>query len=250
MPYFDIMVRSNNFPSSNFSLEIPYHGRRVNPGALHDPFLHPASASNSNQMPANYIQEGPCRYDGFAINSHMDYERTPFKRKNPAIPMVFNRGNGNCYNIAGSSSSLSISSLNSQANPMSGPQYWAWDPNSIPPGYGSNNLLTVGEESQRNVRGRQSLALHLGNNQNGGHPPRSIPHHLHPTSNVSGLAAARQWGHTPLGYHRRILPPGQLDLYKADCGLLLSLCCLLLDSSKCRDWQPQSWDEPVICRQQ
>lgn len=209
MPYFDIMLRSNNFPSSNFSLEIPNHNRRANPGPLHDPFLHPASACSSNQMPANYIQGGPSCYDGFAINSHMDYyERAPFKRKNPAIPMALDRGNGSCYHIAGSSSSLSNSSVNSQANPTSGPQYCTWDPNSMPQSYRNNNLLTVGEGSQRNVRSRQSFAVHLGNNQNGAHPPSRIPHHLHPTSNISGLTAAGQWGHTPLGYHRRIIPPG------------------------------------------
>lgn len=212
VPYFDITLRSNNFPSANFSLDIPNHNRRANPGALHDPFLHPASASSSNQMPANYIHGGPSCYDGCATNSHMDCERSPFKRKNPSMPVAFDRGDGNCYHIAGSFSSLNISFVNSQVNPMSGPQYWACDPNSMPPSYGNNSLLTVGEGTQRNVRSRQTLALHPGNNQNGAHPPSSIPHHLHPTSNISGLTAAGQWGHTPpFGYHRRILPPGQLD---------------------------------------
>jgi len=209
VPYFDITLRSNNIPSSNFSLEIPNYSRRINP--IHDPFPHSSSASSSNH--SNYIQGGPSCYDGFAINSHMDYERAPYKRKTPVIPMAFDRGNNNSYHSNGSSS-LPISSVNLQANPTSAPQHLAWDPNGMPSSYRSNNLLAVGEESQRNVRSRQSLALQLGNNQTWVHRPSSnLPHHLHPTSNTSGPTVAGQWGYIPasLGYDRRTLSSGQLD---------------------------------------
>jgi len=238
IPYFDITLRSNNLPSSNYSLEIPNYNSRINPG-MHDPFPHSSSVSSSNH--SNYIQGGPSCYHGFAINSHMDYERAPYKRKTPVIPMAFDRGNNNSYHSAGSSSSISISSVNLQANPTSAPQHMAWDPNGMPSSYRSNNLLTVGEGSQRNVRSRQSLALHLGNNQTGVHRPSNLSHHLHPTSNTSGLTVTGQWGDAPasFGYDRRILSSGQLDSYEIDCGLLLSLVCLLLNSLNCRGWRLQ-----------
>ena len=239
IPYFDITLRSNNLPSSNFSSEIPNYNRRVDPG-IHDPFPLSSSASSSNH--SNYIQGGPSCYDGFTINSHMDYERAPYKRKPPAIPMAFDRGNNNSYHSAGSSSSLSISSVNLQAHPTSAPQYLAWDPNGMSSSYRSSNLLTVGEGSQRNVRSRQSLALHLGNNHTGVHRPSNLPHHLHPTSTTSGPTVAGQWGYNPpaFGYDRRIHSTGQLYSYEIGCGLLLSLVCLLLSSLNCRAWQLQS----------
>lgn len=215
VPYFDVTLRSNSLPSPNLCMEIPNHpnhGGRVNPGNLHDLFPHPSSVNNSNQMPPNYIQGGPSCYDGFGINSHMDYERThqPYKRKTPAIPMAFDSGNNFSYHGAGTSSNLSVSSVNVQPNHAAGPQYVAWDPNGMPSSYRGNNMLSIGEASHRNVRSRQSHALHLGNNRNGAHQLSNLPPHLHPAPNISGLTASDQWGQTPASsdYNRRIMASG------------------------------------------
>ncbi|ONK77040.1 uncharacterized protein A4U43_C02F2480 [Asparagus officinalis] len=193
VPYFDITLRSNNHSSTNFSFEIPNHNMGANLGALHNPFPHPSSASSSNPIPSNYIQGGPSCYNEFSINSQMDFERAHFKRKNPAISMAYGRGNNYNYHCA----------VNSQGNPTSGPQYWAWDPNSMPPSYGNDNRLTV-EGSHRNVRSRQSAALHFGINQAVPYQQSNLPHNLHPASNFSG-----QWGHPPpLAYNGNIPPSG------------------------------------------
>lgn len=204
MPYFDMTLRSNNLPPSNFFSEIPSgpnHIGGVNPGSLHDHFPQPPSVNCSNLLPSNYSQGGPPCYDSFAVNSHMDYGRVqqPYKRKTPAIPMAFDVGNNYSYHSAGSSSSLSVPSVNLQANHMAGPQYLPWDSNDAPSSYRENNVLPDAEGSQRNVRSRQSLALHFGNIGTETLQPSNL--HFHP---------AGQWGHTPpsFDYDRRILAPG------------------------------------------
>lgn len=221
MPYFDITLRSNNLQSSNLCLEIPNgtnHSLRVDTGNFVDPLLHPPASSSSLMLP-NYTQGGPSSFEGFAGNPPMDYERVQHPYKRTAIPVAFDSGSNNGHHTAGNSSSLSISSVNLQANAASGPQFMSWDHYSVPAGYRGNNVLPVGEGSERNIRSRQSL-VHLGDNGTGANHPGCLPLHIPPASNISGLTAAGQWGHTP-AYNQRTIFSGQFDSYKTDSGLFV-----------------------------
>ncbi|KAJ6822691.1 putative E3 ubiquitin-protein ligase HIP1 [Iris pallida] len=201
MPYFDVTMRSNNVPTSNISVEIPNH-LAANTGSSHNPYMHASSASISNRMPPNYVQAGPSCYNHFAngptsitVNPQMEHGRAPFKRKNSDVSMAVDRGNTNIYYTAGSSN-FPIPSSTLQPNLTPGPQYWAWDPVSMPLVHRSDNLSTVGEGSNRNVRSRQCNAPILETHPRGSHL-FSNPSHHHPSTNVSGLAAAGQWSHPP-----------------------------------------------------
>ncbi|KAJ6827934.1 putative E3 ubiquitin-protein ligase HIP1 [Iris pallida] len=200
MPYFDITLRSNNLPSSNLSVEIQNH-MAANPGLSHNPYLHASSASSSDQMPPDFVQTGPSCYNSFANghtsiagNPQMEYGRASYKRKNPAISTGSDRGNTNVYYSAGSSSNCPIPSSSSQPNSASGPQYWSWDPASMPLGHRSSNPSNFIEGTHRNVRSRQSHALSLENNQTGSHYSSNLSHNR-PSTNPSGLAAAGQWSY-------------------------------------------------------
>ncbi|KAG1339113.1 putative E3 ubiquitin-protein ligase RHG1A [Cocos nucifera] len=154
---YNIAPRTASHPTSSFSLDYLNY-RAADPPRFQN--MHSSSAGSSIRLAPNHAPSMPCYGrpvvgDGYnTVNPQIDNRRATFKRKSPEMPVVTERANVSGYYYAGSSSNFPISSDYLQPKPIPVPQYWPSNSMYTVPNYGSDNLLTVGEGSQRNIRRR------------------------------------------------------------------------------------------------
>ena len=203
------VLRPTDYPSSSFSNYIA-----TNPGSSHDPYLHPSTTASSSRFPPDQLlcmpPPGFCEHGGSMVNPQTEFGRAAFKRKSPAMPPAFSGGYTSGYYSAGSSSNLHISFSALQPKPMAGSQHWPLDPASNNHGYRSENLLTAGEDSHRNVRSRHNHTLHEEINPAVAHSSRNTPRHFYAAGNLSGHSVEGQLSHVPMpiASQGRNLPSG------------------------------------------
>jgi len=190
------VLRPNDYPSSSFSNYIA-----TNLGPLHEPYLHPSSTASSSRFPPDQVQcippPGFSQHGGSMVNPQTEFGRAAFKRKSPAMPPAFSGGNASGYYSAGSSSNPHISSSSLQPNPITGPQHWPLDPASINHYY-SENLLTAGEDYQRNVRSRHNQTFHAEINPAVTYSSSNPPRHFYAAGNLSGHCMEGQLSQIPM----------------------------------------------------
>ncbi|XP_008805023.2 probable E3 ubiquitin-protein ligase HIP1 isoform X1 [Phoenix dactylifera] len=195
--YFNTTLRSNGPPLSTFTSEIPNY---MAIGTSNDLYLRTPSAASSSQPPPSYVQHGPPFFDqratgdaGSIVNPQMDYGRASHKRKIPELSIVSDRGNTSRYYSSGSASNLPISNEQVQRKPLSGPHCWPCNPVSVVPSYGSSNVFSSGEGSQRNVRTRHNHGFHVETVPFGVHASNNVPEHFHSAADTPGLSVVGQW---------------------------------------------------------
>lgn len=152
--------------------------------------------------------------------------RAPYKRKSPAVPQASSGRSMSGYYSAGGSSNLGISSDPLLPNPISMPQYRPIDPDPLLPkpiaihqywpmdpathSYRSDNHLSDGEDSQRNVRSRHNHIVHPEINPSVAYSWNSMPTHFHAAENLSGIDLEGQSSHVhmPMASQARNLSSG------------------------------------------
>lgn len=196
---YNVAPRTNSHPTSGFSLDYLNY-RAANPQRFQN--MHSSSAGSCIRLAPNHAPPMPCYSrpvigDGCnTVNPQIDNRRATFKRKSPEMPLVAERANVSGYYHAGSSSNFPISSDYLQPKPIPVPQYWPSNSMYTVPNYGSDNLLTLGEGSQRNVRRRHGHTFHIEHNPAGAYPSSNMPHHSSSTGSMSGPNMPEQWSQT------------------------------------------------------
>lgn len=196
---YNIAPGTNGHPTSSFGLDYLNY-RPSNLQRFQN--MHSSSAGSCIRFAPNHAPHMPCYSRPMigdrcnAVNPQIDNRRATFKRKSPEMPLVAERASVSGYYCAGSSSNFPISSDYLQTNPIPVPQ--CWPPNSMytVPSSNSDNLLIVGEGSQRNVRRRHSHTFHLQHNPPGAYPSSNMPHHSSSAGSMSGPSMAEQWSQT------------------------------------------------------
>ncbi|XP_008793388.2 probable E3 ubiquitin-protein ligase HIP1 [Phoenix dactylifera] len=195
----NIAPRTNGHPASSFSLEYLNY-RAANPLKFQNMHSSPAGSCfrfSPNHAPHMPGYSRPIMGDGCnTVNPQIDNRRVSLKRKSPEMPLVAERPNVGGYYCAGSSSNFPISSDYLQAKPIPVPQYRPLNSTYTGPNYRSDNLLSVGEGPQRNVRSRHSHTFHLEHNPAGAYPSSNMPHHSSSTASMSGPSMAEQGSQT------------------------------------------------------
>ncbi|XP_052171780.1 probable E3 ubiquitin-protein ligase ZFP1 [Diospyros lotus] len=227
-PHWNPVPRSNGFPSSSHSNEMPCYQTDAS-GPSRDPFLHPSAAGSFSMAPENYAHPASSSnfggqtfpgVDGGFDDATLGNGRGPYKRKSPSVPAVCERGSSSRYYNAGSSSDLPIPSDIWQEKPNTDSHHTTWDYPVIGSSHNRSSSLSIGSDpTLRNVRSR--AAVDMESNQARTHLPSTPSHHSYTNGNhvdhsgpmdllaQTSNAPMRDWSHihpSPAA-HGRILHP-------------------------------------------
>ncbi|KAF5961882.1 hypothetical protein HYC85_003091 [Camellia sinensis] len=217
--------RSNGFPSSSHSIEVP-HFQTDASGPSHDPFLLPSAAGSFSMAPENYAHHASSSdyggqifhgVEGSFVDVTMTNGRGTYKRKSPSVPAVCERGSSSGYYNSGNPPDLSSDTW--QEKPNTDSHHAPWDCTTIGSSYRGNSLSIGGEATLRNVRSR--AAVDLETNLARTHLPGNPSHHSYTTGNFADHSGSvelmgqssnmpiRDWSHihmSPVAHGRIPLP--------------------------------------------
>ncbi|KAI7998306.1 E3 ubiquitin-protein ligase MBR2 [Camellia lanceoleosa] len=217
--------RSNGFPSSSHSIEVP-HFQTDASGPSHDPFLLPSAAGSFSMAPENYAHHASSSdyggqifhgVEGGFVDVTMTNGRGTYKRKSPSVPAVCERGSSSGYYNSGNPPDLSSDTW--QEKPNTDSHHAPWDCTTIGSSYRGNSLSIGGEATLRNVRSRAAVDLetNLARTHLSGNPS----HHSYTTGNFADHSGSvelmgqssnmpiRDWSHihmSPVAHGRIPLP--------------------------------------------
>ncbi|XP_042417267.1 probable E3 ubiquitin-protein ligase HIP1 isoform X1 [Zingiber officinale] len=200
--HFNPHLGPYNHQSGNFHCQVPANVP-ANAETSYDEYTHFPYGGIISQHPQHTMQHG-FLHNQYAMGDirrnanpviQMEYERAPYKRKDPANFMFPQRENRNKYYHAGSSSNATTSTEISQAKPTYDSQRWPCDPASFIHSCSSHDSSNSRNASQRNVRSRYDTTIHLENISSGIRSSTNLSHQVQSITITPNANMGGQWNH-------------------------------------------------------